>query len=124
MFFEVAEGEAQGHAIGHLVSGIVALALFAGLAILWQPAPGTNASFARGASLLLLGVAAFGSFLESLGGSGYDAANEGPRIESLAALHRIAVPIGAIGVPGIVLGAVVGLVVVSTWAIRRVRGVA
>ncbi|MDP9184845.1 MAG: hypothetical protein M3O29_04135 [Actinomycetota bacterium] len=76
----VAEGEARGHAIGHLVFGLVALALFAGLAFRWRPEPGANASFVRGASLSLLGVAAFGFFLESLGGAGYDAANEEHRI--------------------------------------------
>lgn len=120
----VAEGEAQGHATGHLVFGLVALSLFAGLAFLWHPEPGSNPSFARGASLGLLAVAAFGSFLESLGGSGYDAANEGHRIEALATLHGIAVPIGAIGFPGILFGALVGLVVLATWGIRQVRGIA
>jgi hypothetical protein len=120
----VAEGEAQGHATGHLVFGLVALSLFAGLAFLWHPEPGSNPSFARGASLGLLAVATFGSFLESLGGSGYDAANEGHRIEALATLHGIAVPIGAIGFPGILFGALVGLVVLATWGIRQVRGIA
>jgi hypothetical protein len=119
----VAEGEARGHAVGHLVFGIVALALFTGLAFLWRPEPGTNASFLRGASLSLLGIAAFGFFLESLGGAGYDAANEGHRIEALAAVHGMAMPIAAIGIPGILFGAVVGLVVLTTWGFRRVRAI-
>jgi hypothetical protein len=119
----VAVGDARGHAIGHLVFGLVALALFAGLAFLWRPEPGANASFVRGASLLLLGIAAFGFFLESLGGAGYDAANQEHRIEALAAMHGIALPIAAIGIPGILFGAVVGFVVLTTWGFRRVRAV-
>jgi hypothetical protein len=117
----VAGGQARGHAIGHLFTGVVALGLFAALAFPWQPEPGTTAAFSRGALLIMLGIAAFGSFLESLGGSGYDAANSARRIEGLAALHDIALPVAAVGVPGILLGAVVGLIVLGTWTLRRAR---
>ncbi len=41
--------------------------------------------------------------------------------EALAAMHGVALPIAAIGVPGIVFGAVVGFVVMTTWGFRRVR---
>jgi hypothetical protein len=117
----VAGGEAQGHAIGHLLTGVVALGLFAALAFPWQPEPGTTAAFSRSAVLILLGIAAFGSFLESLGGSGYDAANSARRIEGLAVLHDVALPIAAVGVPGILLGAVAGLIILGTRTLRRVR---
>ena len=73
----VAEGEAQGHAVGHFLTGLVCLGLFAALAFPWHPAAGTALAGVRGLVLVLLVAATFGSFLESLGGSGYDAANSG-----------------------------------------------
>lgn len=117
----VAEGEAQGHAVGHLVTGAVALGLFAALAFPWHPQPGTSTSFVRLGCLWILAVGAFGSFLESLGGAGYDAANAGRRIAALASMHNVAAPIAALGVLGVPLGAIVGLGVLTTWAVRRVR---
>jgi hypothetical protein len=117
--FTVAVGEAQGHAVGHWLFGAAALGLFIALAIPWHPLPGTTAWLARRVVLAILAVAAFGSFLESLGGAGYDAANEGRRVTALAALHPVALPIAALGLPAIPLGAIVGVAVFSTWAIRR-----
>jgi hypothetical protein len=118
----VAEGEATGHAVSHLVVGAAALGLFSALAFLWVPARGTTAALVRGVVLSLLGVAAFGSFLESLGGAGYDTTNSVPRVEALAALHGVALPIAALGMPGLVLGLVTGVVVLATWATRRRGG--
>jgi hypothetical protein len=112
-------GEARGHAVAHLLTGVVALLLFAALGLLWHPRPGTVGATLRVAILVVLAVGVFGSFLESLGGAGYDAANAEPRIEPLAALHGVALPIAAFGLPAIPLGALIGLVVLATWAIRR-----
>jgi hypothetical protein len=117
----VAEGEATGHAVGHLAIGIVALGLLSALAFLWRPSRGTQAALIRRMVLVLLGLAVFGSFLESVGGAGYDAANSEPRVEALAALHGVALPIASLGMPGIVLGAVVGIVVLTTSITRRRR---
>jgi hypothetical protein len=120
----VAQGEARGHAFSHWIVGVVALALFAALALRWHPQPGTGAAAIRIGVLALLAVGAFGSFLESLGGSGYDAANIEHRVEVLAALHGIALPFAALGLPAVPVGALVGGVVLVTWGVRRRRGVA
>ena len=114
-------GEARGHAVGHLLTGVAALVLFVLLGQLWHPAPSGAAAAIRVAVLVVLAVAAFGAFLESLGGAGYDAANAEPRIEALAALHGIALPIAALGLPAIPLGLVVALVAIATWTVRRRR---
>ena len=92
----VAEGEARGHAILHLLTGIVCLGLFAALAFLWHPPAGSGASSFRGLVLMLLAVAGLGALLESLGGAGYDAANAGHRIELLTSLHNMVTPFGAL----------------------------
>jgi hypothetical protein len=115
----VAEGEATGHAIGHFAIGIVALGLFAVLGLLWRPRRGTQAALIRGMVVSLLGLAVFGSFLESLGGAGYDATNSEARVQALTALHDIALPFAALGMPGVVLGVVVGTVVLATRVARR-----
>jgi hypothetical protein len=66
----VAEGEAQDHALGHLVLGLVCLSLFAALGFLWRPPADSTISAFRGLLLALVWFAAAGAFLESLGGSG------------------------------------------------------
>jgi hypothetical protein len=86
----VAEGEARGHAVGHLLTGIVCLALFAALGRWWRSSTNSISATLRGPLLALLWLATAGLFLESLGGAGYDAANEGERIAFLTALHGIA----------------------------------
>jgi hypothetical protein len=106
----VAQGEAQGHAVGHLLTGLVCLGLFAALAFPWHPAAGTTLAGVRGLVLALLVAAAFGSFLESLGGSGYDAANAGSRIGALTTLHGIALPFGALVMAAVPLGLITGVV--------------
>jgi hypothetical protein len=115
----VAQGEAQGHAVGHLLTGLVCLGLFAALAFPWHPAGGTTLAGMRGLVLALLVAAAFGSFLESLGGSGYDAANEGRRIEALAALHGIALPFGALVMAAVPLGLITGVAALITRFAQR-----
>jgi hypothetical protein len=117
----VAEGEATGHAIGHLVQGTVSFALFLALGLLWRPRTDTQAALIRRVVLVLLLVATFGSFLESMGGAGYDAANRDARVEALTLLHDVALPFSALGMPGIVLGAVAGVVVLARGALRRLR---
>jgi hypothetical protein len=116
--FLVAVGEARGHAVGHILTGLLCLGLFAALAFPWHPPAGSGAATLRGLVLSLLALAALGSFLESLGGAGYDAANAGRRIEALTTLHDIAVPFG--DVP---LGVITGIVVLIGWATRRGRSV-
>ena len=115
----VAQGEAQGHAVGHLLTGIVSLGLFAALAFPWHPAPGTSLAGVRGLVLILLVAATFGAFMESLGGSGFDAANEDTRIEALATLHDIALPFGALVMAAVPLGLITGVVALITRFSQR-----
>jgi len=115
----VAEGEAQGHAVSHWVVGLPALVLFGVLALRWHPQPGTGASAIRIGVLAMLTVGAFGSFLESLGGAGYDAANLEPRIAPLAALHGVALPFAALGLPALAVGTLVAVVVLVASGRRR-----
>jgi hypothetical protein len=117
--FLVAVGEARGHAVGHILTGLLCLGLFAALAFPWHPPAGSGAATLRGLVLSLLALAALGSFLESLGGAGYDAANAGRRIEALTTLHDIAVPFGAFLIGAVPLGVITGIVVVIGWATRR-----
>lgn len=119
----VAEGEARGHAIAHLLTGLFCVVLFAALAFPWHPPAGSGATTLRGLVLTLLVLAAFGSFLESLGGAGYDAANDGRRIAALATLHDIALPFGVLLIGAVPLGVITGIAVLTTWAVRRGRTV-
>jgi hypothetical protein len=119
----VAQGEARGHAVGHFITGLVCLGLFAALAFPWHPTAGTTPAGIRGLVLALLVAAALGSFLESLGGSGYDAANEGHRIEALATLHGIALPFGALVMAAVPLGLITGIAALITRFSRRSRPV-
>jgi hypothetical protein len=121
--FLVAVGEARGHAVGHLLTGLLCLGLFAALSFPWHPPAGSGAATLRGLVLSLLALAALGSFLESLGGAGYDAANAGRRIEALARLHDIAVPFDAFLIGAVPLGVITGIVVLIGWATRRGRAV-
>lgn len=120
----VPEQEAQGHAIGHLLTGVFAAALFAALAFPWHPRPGTGAATVRGIVLSLLAVAAIGAFVESLGGSGYDETNTDHRIEALTTLHNAATPFAALVVGAVPIGCATGIVVATMWAVRRHRSVA
>jgi hypothetical protein len=115
----VAEGQAQGHAVGHFLTGVVCLGLFAALGFAWHPAAGTTLAGMRGLVLALLVAATFGSFLESLGGSGYDAANAGTRIPALATLHGIALPFGALVMAAVPLGLLAGVVALVTRSSQR-----
>ena len=117
----VPEDEAQAHAIGHLVTGLVCAGLFAALAFPWHPRPGTGTAMVRGIVLSLLAAAAIGGFAESLGGSGYDAANEGHRIVALTTLHNLVTPFGALTIGAVPIGLATGLVVLVTWIVRRNR---
>jgi len=117
----VAVGDATGHAVGHLAVGLACLILFVGVAAAWHPPQGSGKASIRGMVLLILGVGAFGSFIESLGGAGYDAANLERRVASLAALHGIGVFLGPIAVLAIPLGLVTLLAVASAAAVAKVR---
>ena len=117
----VAVGEATGHAVGHLVVGLACLLLFAGVALAWHPQPGSGKASIRGMVLLILGVGAFGSFIESLGGAGYDAANLERRITSLASLHGIGVLFGPVALLAIPLGAGTILLVACSAVVSRMR---
>ena len=115
----VAIGEARGHAVLHLLTGLICLGLFAALAFLWHPRVGTGPAMFRGLVLTLLAAASVSSFVESLGGAGYDAANAGRRIESLTVLHDIAVPLAALTLLAVPLGVLTGIVVLIARATRR-----
>jgi hypothetical protein len=118
----VAEGEARGHAIGHLFTGFLCFGLFAALAFPWHPRAGGAATL-RGLVLTLLALVAFGSFMESLGGAGYDAANAGRRIEALTTLHNMALPFGGFLFVAVPLGVITGIVVLIAWVTHRGRSV-
>ena len=115
----VAVGEARGHAVFHLLTGLICLGLFAALAYPWHPTPGSGTAMFRGMVLTLLALAAAGSFIESVGGSGYDAANLGHRIQLLASLHGVGVYFGAFVMVGVPIGTVTGIVVLIGHAIHR-----
>jgi hypothetical protein len=119
----VAEGEARGHATGHLLTGFLCFGLFAALAYPWHPRAGGGAATLRGLVFALLALAAFGSFMESLGGAGYDASNAGRRIEALTTLHNIAVPFGGFLFAAVPLGVITGIVVLIARVIDRGRSV-
>ena len=119
----VAVGEARGHAILHLLTGFLCVGLFAALAFPWHPRAGGGAATLRGMVLTLLALAAFGGFMESLGGAGYDAANDGHRIESLTTLHSIALPFGAFLFVAVPLGVITGITVLIARATRHGRTV-
>jgi hypothetical protein len=119
----VAQGEARGHAVGHFLTGLVCLGLFAALAFPWHPAAGTALAGVRGLVLAVLVAATFGSFLESLGGSGYDAANEGTRIPALTTLHGIALPFGALVMAAVPLGLITGVAALITRFSERSKPV-
>ena len=71
--------------------------------------------------LLALGVGAFGSFIESLGGAGYDAANLERRVASLASLHGIGVLLGPVALLAIPIGRMTLLAVVCAGLATRLR---
>jgi hypothetical protein len=76
----------------------------------------------RGMILSLLAVASLAAFVESIGGAGYDAANEAHRIEALTRLHNIVTPLGALVIGAVPIGIVAVFVVLIAWAMRRCRG--
>ena len=115
----VAVGEARGHAVFHLLTGLMALALFAALAFQWHPVPGSGVALFRGMVLTLLALAAFGSFVESLGGAGYDAANDARRLTLLASLHPVGVPFGGFVMTGIPIGIITVIVVLIAHVTHR-----
>jgi hypothetical protein len=115
----VAVGEARGHAVFHLLTGVIALALLAALAFRWHPAPGSGIALFRGMVLTLLALAAFGSFVESMGGAGYDAANETRRLTLLASLHPVGVPFGGFVMTGIPIGIITVIVVLIAHVTHR-----
>jgi hypothetical protein len=115
----VAVGEARGHAVFHLLTGLMALALFAALAFRWHPVPGSGVALFRGMVLTLLALAAFGSFVESLGGAGYDAANDARRLTLLASLHPVGVPFGGFVMTGIPIGIITVIVVLIAHVTHR-----
>ncbi len=117
----VPEQDAQAHAIGHFLTGLVCAGLFAVLAIPWHPRPGSGTAMVRGIALSLLAAGAIGAFAESLGGSGYDAANAGHRIVALTTLHNLVAPLGAITLAAVPVGVATGLAVLVAWAMRRNR---
>ena len=98
---------------------MIGLGLFAGLAFRWHPVPGSGIALFRGMVLTLLALAAFGSFVESLGGAGYDAANDARRLTLLASLHPVGVPFGGFVMTGIPIGIVTAIVVLIAHFMHR-----
>ncbi len=119
----VAQGEAKGHATSHLVTALVGLGLFAALAFRWHPRPGTGTATYRGLLLCLLALAVAGSYIESLGGAGYDRANSGRRIPALAGLHDVGLLFGGVLFVAIPVAVVTGIVLLVLWSARKRREV-
>jgi hypothetical protein len=117
----VAVGEAVGHATGHLVTGLACLGIYAGIATLWHPPPGTGKASFRGMALLVLAIGAFGSFVESLGGAGYDAANVERRLPTLASLHDVGVILAPVGLLAIPIGLITLVVIGAAGLARRIK---
>jgi hypothetical protein len=114
----VAVGEATGHATSHLVTGLACLAIYVGLAAGWHPQPGSGKASFRGMALLVLAIGAFGSFVESLGGAGYDVANLEPRIPTLASLHDIGILFAAVALLAVPIG-LATIVVIGVVGLAR-----
>jgi hypothetical protein len=119
--FAVAEGEARGHAVGHLLPGLLCLSLFAALARWWRSSTNSISATLRGPLLALVWLATAGLFLESLGGAGYDAANERERIAFLAALHGVASPLAALSLLAAPLSLVALAAVAASRGLARLR---
>jgi hypothetical protein len=119
----IAIGQARGHAVFHLLTGMVCLGIFATLAFLWHPTPGSGRATLRGIELTLLALATSGSFVESLGGAGYDAANLQRRLPVLASLHAVGIPFGAFVMAGVPLGAVTAIAVLIARGKSKRRSV-
>jgi hypothetical protein len=117
----VGVGEARGHAIVHFLTGILCLGLFTALGFAWHPPAGSGGATFRGVVLSVLALATLGSFVESLGGAGYDAANSGRRIAMLTVLHDIATPFAALMLSAIPLGLVTGAGVLIAKLRQRAR---
>lgn len=117
----VATGDARDHAFLHLLAGVACLALFVPYAFAWHPEPGSARDGFRSVLLLLLAFAAFGSFLESIGGAGYDERNVGRRIEVLTTLHDVALVFAPFLMVAVPLALVACLVVFAAWVVDRDR---
>jgi hypothetical protein len=100
----VAEGEARGHGIFHLLFGVVVLGLFVAVDRWWRPREGTAGASFRGPLLVVLWIALAGAFLESVGASGYDEFNAAHRIEWLTTVHNAVTPLGALTLLAIPMG--------------------
>jgi hypothetical protein len=111
----VAVGEAQGHVFFHLVFGMVALGLYVGLGFAARARPST-ASLWR-ALQILVWFALAGSFLEAIGGAGYDRFNAETRIGWLTTLHGFASPFAAVWFPAVPI-AVLALLVALAGRLR------
>jgi hypothetical protein len=117
----VAVGEAVGHAVSHLVTGLACLAIYVGLAALWHPQPGSGKASFRGMALLVLAIGGFGSFVESLGGAGYDAANLERRIPTLASLHDVGVLLAPVALLAVPIGLATIIVIGAVSLGRRLK---
>jgi hypothetical protein len=117
----VAVGQAIGHATAHLVTGLACLAIYVGLAALWHPQPGSGRASFRGMALLILAIGAFGLFIESLGGAGYDAANLERRIPTLASLHDVGILFAPVALLAVPIGLAILVVLGTVGLVRRIK---
>ena len=117
----VAVGEAVDHAVSHLVTGLACLAIYVALAALWHPQAGSGKASFRGMALLVLAIGGFGSFVESLGGAGYDAANLERRIPTLASLHDVGVLLAPVALLAVPIGLATIVVIGAASLGRRLK---
>ncbi len=115
--FTVAQGEARGHGVLHLLFGTVVLALFVAMDRWWRPSEGTAAASFRTPLLVLLWVAMASAFLESIGAAGYDRFNAGDRIAWLTSVHGFATPLGSLSL----LIIPIALAVLASVVVGRLR---
>jgi hypothetical protein len=72
-------------------------------------------------ALLVLAIGAFGSFIESLGGAGYDAVNLERRIPTLASLHDVGVLLAPVALLAVPIGLATIVVVGVVGLARRIK---
>lgn len=120
----VAEGEARGHIVFHLVFATVLLLLFVAVGLLWRSRPRSIASICRGFLLFALALSTTGTLFEAIGAGGYDAQNAQSQIDWLTAIHSNATPIAMLGLPMIPVGMLAVLILglralLGIWSKRR-----
>ena len=113
--FAVAQGEARGHALFHLIFAVPLAGLLAILGLAWRPAASTAASTWQTVVVVLVAVAFVGATLEAIGGTGYDRFDAAEQREPLTTIHDLALYLGA----ALLLAVPLGLGTLFALAVQR-----